>query len=63
VFMEGYVANTRLLTGSPPQYRMSQGSTKTMLAHLLRQHLTEDKALGPAVEVEDADLFIDQDSC
>jgi hypothetical protein len=53
-----YVANRRFLTGSPPQYRTSQGSTKTMLAHLLRQHLTEDEDLGPAVDPEDARIFL-----
>jgi hypothetical protein len=56
--MEGCVANSHLLTGSPQQYRTSQGSTKTMLAHLLQQHLTEDEDLGPAVEVEDARIFL-----
>jgi hypothetical protein len=29
-----------------------------MLAHLLRQHLTEDEDLGPAVEPEDARIFL-----
>jgi hypothetical protein len=59
VFMEARcVANRRFSTGSPPQYRTSQGSTKTMLTHLLRQHLTEDENLGPAVEPEDARIFL-----
>jgi hypothetical protein len=52
------VANRRLPTDSPPQYRTSQGSTKALLTHLLVHHLTEDGNLGPAVEPDDARIFL-----
>jgi hypothetical protein len=42
---------------SPPQYRTPQGSTKTLLTHILKQHLTEEGP-GEAVAPEDAWIFL-----
>jgi hypothetical protein len=48
---------TELTLHSPPQYRTPQGSTKTLLSHILKHHLTEDFS-GHAVEPEDARMFL-----
>jgi hypothetical protein len=48
---------TELTLHSPPQYRTPQGSTKTLLTHILKQHLTEEGS-GDAVAPEDAQIFL-----
>jgi hypothetical protein len=48
---------TELTLHSPPQYRTPQGSTKSLLTHILKQHLTEEGP-GDAVAPEDARIFL-----
>jgi hypothetical protein len=43
---------------SPLQYRTPQGSTKTLLTHILREHLKEDEDHPYAVAPEDAQVFL-----
>jgi hypothetical protein len=48
---------TELTLHSPPQYRTPQGSAKSLLTHILKQHLTEEGP-GDAVAPEDARIFL-----
>jgi hypothetical protein len=43
---------------SPPQYQTPQGSTKTLLTHILREHLKEGEDHGGVVDPEDVPVFL-----